>query len=137
MPLKLHLTTSTTQKLFTACGAGYVEVNGKRYAHSIAVMPEQVLADWRPQSFEALDETHFDSLLALAPEVLLLGTGSRLCFPSPHLYRRLIAARIGVECMDTPAACRTYNILMAEGRQVVAAILLSPADEDQPRSRET
>ncbi|MDR2195749.1 MAG: Mth938-like domain-containing protein [Gallionellaceae bacterium] len=121
--MKLHLTTSTNEKLFTASGAGYVSVNGKRYEHSVVVTPEQVLTDWRP-AFDALDESHFDALLALDPEVLLLGTGERLRFPPPHLYKKLVNARIGVECMDTPAACRTYNILMAEGRRVVAAVLL-------------
>ena len=122
--MKLHLTTSATQKMFTASGAGYVSVNSQRYTHPVVVMPDQVLTDWQP-AFETLNESHFDALLALQPEVLLLGTGDTLRFPAPALYRKLIAARIGVECMDTPAACRTYNILMAEGRKVVAAVLVS------------
>jgi uncharacterized protein len=122
--LKLHLNTSSTHKIFTAHGAGYVMVSGERYHHSIVVTPQQVLTDWRPQGFDTLDETHFEYFLELRPEVLLLGTGTQLRFPHPRLYRALIAARVGVECMDTPAACRTYNILMAEDRRVVAAILL-------------
>lgn len=112
--------------MFTASGAGYVTVNGTRYEHALIVTPDQVFTDWRP-SFETLEESHFSTLLALNPEVVLLGTGTKLRFPSPALYRHLVQARVGVECMDTPAACRTYNILMAEGRKVVAAILLSPA----------
>ena len=88
------------------------------------VTPEQVLSDWQPQGFEALNEAHFDYFLALNPEVVLLGTGARQRFPNPQLIRALTAKGIGVECMDTPAACRTYNILMAEDRKVVAAILL-------------
>jgi uncharacterized protein len=122
--LKLHLTTSATYKIFTAHGAGYVMVGDERYNHSIVVTPQQVLTDWRPQDFDALAETHFEYFLAFKPEILLFGTGTQLRFPHPHLYRQLIAARIGVECMDTPAACRTYNILVAEDRHVVAAILL-------------
>jgi uncharacterized protein len=122
--LKLHLTTSATQKIFTAHGAGYVMVGGERFNHSVVVTPEQVWLDWLPLGFETLEETHFDYFLPLKPEILLLGTGELQRFPHPRLYRKLIEARIGVECMDTPAACRTYNILMAEGRKVAAAILL-------------
>ena len=89
-------------------------------------MPEQVFDDWQPQGFDALNEGHFDYLLALKPEILLLGTGTQLRFPHPRLYQQLIGAGIGVECMDTAAACRTYNILMGEDRKVVAGILLEP-----------
>ena len=124
--MKLHLNTSTTQKIFTAHGSGFVTVSGQRYEHSLVVTPEQVFDDWQPQGFAALNESHFDYLLALKPEILLLGTGTQLRFPHPRLYRQLIAAGIGVECMDTAAACRTYNILMGEDRKVVAAILLEP-----------
>jgi uncharacterized protein len=88
------------------------------------VTPEQVLHDWTGQSFEALTETDFSYFLALQPDVLLIGTGSQHRFAHPRLYRALADAGIGVEFMDTPAACRTYNILMAEDRKVVAAILL-------------
>jgi len=122
--LKLHLNTTTTQNIFTAHGTGYVAVSGQRFERPIVVTPEQVFTDWQPQDFDALDETHFAYFLALKPEVLLLGTGAQQRFPHPHLYRQLIAARIGVECMHTAAACRTYNILMAEDRRVVAAVLL-------------
>lgn len=109
--------------MFTAHGAGYVMVSGERFEQPIVVTPEQVLTNWPAQDFATLDESHFAYFLNLKPEVLLLGTGSRLRFPHPRLYRQLTEARISVECMDTPAACRTYNILMAENRKVVAAIL--------------
>jgi uncharacterized protein len=122
--LKLHLNTSITQKIFTAHGEGYVAVSGERFEHPIVVTPEQVLTDWRPQGFDALDETHFAYFLALKPEILLLGTGAQQRFPHPRLYHALSAVGIGVEFMNTAAACRTYNILMAEDRKVVAAILL-------------
>ena len=122
--MKLHLNTGITQKIFTAHGKGYVAVSGERFEHPIVVMPEQVLTDWQPQSFDALDETHFAYFLMLKPEILLFGTGAKQCFPHPRLYHTLSAMSIGVEFMDTPAACRTYNILMAEDRKVVAAILL-------------
>jgi uncharacterized protein len=123
-PLKLHINTSNTQKIFTAYGTGYIMVSGERFEQSIVVTPDQVLTDWEPKEFDSLDETHFTYFLTLKPEILLLGTGNQQCFPHPRLYHELIDAGIGVEFMDTPAACRTYNILMAEDRNVVAAVLL-------------
>ena len=123
--MKLHLNTSATQKIFTAYGAGYVTVSGQRYECSIVVTPEQVLEDWQPAGFGGLNEEHFNYLLALKPEIVLLGTGAQQRFPHPRLYRGLTVAGIGVECMDTAAACRTYNILMGEDRKVVAGVLLT------------
>ena len=99
-------------------------VNGERYDHSIVVLAEEVRSDWLVAGFDALSEVHFTYFLALKPEVLLLGTGARQRFPHPRLYRALTDAGIALECMDTPAACRTYNILVAEDRKVVAAILI-------------
>jgi uncharacterized protein len=122
--LKLHLANPGDTKLFTAHGAGHVMVNGERYNRSIVVLAEEVRVDWSVLAFDKLEETHFAYFLALKPDVLLLGTGSRQRFPHPRLYRALTDAGIGVECMDTPAACRTYNILVAEDRRVIAAILI-------------
>lgn len=122
--MKLQLANSPGQKIFTAHGPGYVVVSGERFEQPVVVTPEQVLTGWPARDFDALDESHFAYILDLKPEVLLLGTGSQLRFPHPRLYRQLTDARIGVESMDTPAACRTYNILMSEDRRVVAAILL-------------
>lgn len=99
-------------------------VNNERYEHSIVVVAETVHDDWRVVSFDELSEAHFDYLLPLKPDVLLLGTGARQRFPHPKLYRSLTDAGIGVECMDTAAACRTYNILVTEDRKVAAAILI-------------
>ena len=122
--MKLLLADTGDVKLFTAHGADHVMINGERHGHSIAVLAGEVRSDWVVAGFDALCEEHFAYFLALEPDVLLLGTGSRQRFPHPRLYRSLTDAGIGVECMDTPAACRTYNILVAEGRRVVAAILL-------------
>ena len=122
--MKLHLADPGDTKLFTAHGAGHVMVNGERYDRSIVVMAEAVRSDWMVDGFEELDESHFDYFLSLKPDVLLLGTGTSQRFPHPRLYRALTAAGIGVECMDTAAACRTYNILVAESRRVIAAILI-------------
>jgi uncharacterized protein len=110
--------------MFTGHGAGYVAVNGHRYQQAVVVLPEEVRTDWTATDFTSLNATHFDYFLALKPEVLLLGTGAKQQFARPELYRELIRAGISIEFMDTPAACRTYNILVAEDRKVVAAVLL-------------
>ncbi len=122
--MKLHLANPGDTKLFTSHGSGHVVVNGERFERSIVVLAEEVRNDWTVNGFEGLEEAHFDYFLALKPDVLLLGTGATQRFPHPRLYRALTDAGIGVECMDTPAACRTYNILVMEDRKVVAAILI-------------
>jgi len=120
----LHLANPGETKFFTAHGSDHVMVNGVRHEHSIAVMAGEVRSDWDVPDFDSLSEAHFDYFLPLRPDVLLLGTGSSQRFPHPRLYRSLTNAGVGVECMDTPAACRTYNILVVEDRKVIAAILL-------------
>lgn len=123
--MKLHLANLGETRLFTGYADDHVMVNKERFNSSIAVMAEDVRTDWEIPDFSALNEAHFEYFLAFQPEVLLLGTGNRQHFPHPRLYRALTDAGIGVECMDTPAACRTYNILVEEGRRVIAAILIS------------
>jgi len=83
-----------------------------------------IACGWAPGGFDALTESDFAALAALKPEVALFGSGATMRFPHPRLTRALTEARIGLEVMDTPAACRTYNILAAEGRRVAAAILV-------------
>ena len=122
--MKFHLTRSEGRNLFTGYGQGYVCVNDLRYAGNIVVAPDHAVAEWGAGSFETLTAAHFEGLLALKPEIVILGTGERLRFPHPALTQALAGARVGFEVMDTKAACRTYNILMAEGRAVVAAILV-------------
>lgn len=122
--MKLHLANLGETKLFTGYGTDHVMVNKERFEHSIVVMAEEVRDDWQVANFEALNEASFEYFLSFQPEVLLLGTGTRQYFAHPRLYRALTDAGIGLECMDTPAACRTYNILVEEGRRVIAAILL-------------
>jgi uncharacterized protein len=122
--VKLHLSNADGLNTFTGYGAGYVAVNGIHHTRNVAVLPGQLLPDWTTASFETLTEADFARLAGLAPEILLLGTGDTLRFPAPALLQPLMAARIGLEVMDTQAACRTYNILVSEGRKVAAAILL-------------
>lgn len=106
-----------------AYGDGGVVVDDTTISRSIILTPERII-DWPPASFDELAEAHFDAINALTPELVLLGTGPRQQFPSPALTRALTDSGIGVEVMNTAAACRTYNILMAEGRHVAAALLL-------------
>lgn len=122
--MKLHLAAATGQNRFTGYGMGYVMVNNVRHERSLIVLPDRIVEHWEVADFDALAPEHFEFLLSLQPEIVLLGTGSRLRFPDPRLTQCLAAARVGLETMDTNAACRTYNILMAEGRKVVAALLL-------------
>ncbi|MDX9707369.1 MAG: Mth938-like domain-containing protein [Azospira sp.] len=122
--MKLHLSDARGLNIFTGYGEGYVAVNGIEHRKNVVVLPGQMLPGWTEAGIDTLSEADFAQLAALAPEILLLGTGSSLRFPPPELLQPLMNARIGLEVMDTQAACRTYNILAAEGRRVAAAILV-------------
>lgn len=113
----------------TGHGPGWVAVNGEKVHHSVVIRSAGAQEAWDCDRFEALTEGHFERLAQPRPEVVLFGSGDRLRFPPPRLLRALLEQRIGVETMDTQAACRTYNILAGEGRQVVVALLIeTPAD---------
>lgn len=122
--VKLHLSVFSEQNMFTGYGAGYVVVNKTRYEQSLIVLPDRLIENWDAKTFEQLTAEHFEFVLSLQPEMVLFGTGATLRFPHPTLTRTLIESHIGVEVMDTAAACRTYNILTAEGRRVAAALLI-------------
>jgi uncharacterized protein len=104
-----------------------VIVNGVEHTHSIIVPWQGEVLAWPPADFGALAAEHFEMLLPLKPELLIFGSGSRIRFAAPKLLRSLMSHGVGCETMDTPAACRTYNVLRAEGRQVVAALLFETA----------
>jgi uncharacterized protein len=122
--VKLHASGVSRLNAFTGYGDGYVMVNGQRRDTSVLVAPERLL-DWAPASFDELTEAHFAQIAELGPEVVLLGTGAKQRFPHARLTAPLVRAGIGLEVMDVRAACRTYNILAAEDRAVVAALLLA------------
>ena len=123
--MKLHLTQPEGQNLITSYGAGYVEINRKRYEHSLVVLPDSIITDWQATDFDSLTAGHFEKLAELKPEVVLLGTGAKHRFIHPKLTKALTETGVSVECMDTAAACRTYNILMSEGRLVAVGLLLN------------
>jgi uncharacterized protein len=119
--MKLHLDRTTSQNLITAYGDGFVQVNAVRHVSSVLVSAESV-EPWGVTSLASLDDGSFKRLVEIKPELIIIGTGRTFHFLPPALLRALIDARIGHEVMSTPAACRTYNILLAEGRNVVAAL---------------
>lgn len=119
--MKLHLET-VAANVVTGCGAGWVRVGPDEYRESIVLLPDAIVQGWAPDGFGALGERDFARLLDYQPEVVLLGTGNAQHFPHPRLLAALAEAHVGVEVMDTGAACRTFNILVAEGRRVAAAL---------------
>ncbi|CAG1009708.1 hypothetical protein BURK2_03917 [Burkholderiales bacterium] len=121
--MKLHRSTFAGH-VIRAYGADHILVDEQRHTTSLVLTPEHMLENWAPCGFGALTAADFQAILALHPEIVVLGTGAHQRFPSPALLRPLIDARIGCEVMDTGAACRTYNILAAEGRRVAAALML-------------
>lgn len=126
--MKLHLNQDLSLNTITGYGADHIMINKQRYEGSMIVTPERIIDDWRGKAFDTLSAADFDYLAGLDAEIVLLGTGARLRFPHPRLTQALMKAHIGLETMDTGAACRTYNILMSEGRRVAAALLFDPPE---------
>ena len=123
--MKIHLAKAEGQNQFTAYGDGYVDVNRERIERSVIVLPDRLIQNWPVASFDNLADEHFVQLADLAVEIVLLGSGATMRFPHPRLTAVLLSQHIGLEVMDNSAACRTYNILMQEGRKVAAALIIS------------
>lgn len=126
--MKLHLTTAENNNLITGYGTAddgnFVEINKQRHTQNLIVMPQMLILDWQATDFASLAEAHFAQVLDLKPEVVLLGTGEKHQFLHPKIVQTLTQNNISLECMTTTTACRTYNILMSEGRNVAAALIL-------------
>lgn len=122
--MKMHLDSTPRAHRITGYGAGYVTVNAEQLTRSFIVTPEALITDWSPQHVDELDEAALDAVARLSPVVVLLGTGVEQCFPPSSLLAPLLTQGIGIEVMTTAAACRTYNILVAEGRSVAAALFI-------------
>ena len=123
--MRFSLDSDANHYSITSYGPDWVRVSQQEFRRSLIITPERLVSDWPPQTFGDLVEAHFEVIAGLEPEIVLLGTGSRQRFPRPPLVRSLLARGVGVEIMDTAAACRTYNIIMLEGRRVAAALLLA------------
>lgn len=122
--MKFSLDTSEVQFRIDAYTADSVRVSGRNYNDSLIVTPEQIIPHWQPAPISELALHDIEQVISLGLQVLLLGTGRTLLFPPPLLMAGLAAKGIGLEVMDTAAACRTYNILAAEGRRVGAALII-------------
>jgi uncharacterized protein len=121
--VKLHLANMAGLNVFTAYGDDYVAVNHEKHLKNLIVLPESIIPEWSTATVATLSTEDMQKLLELGTEIILLGTGNRLRFPAGPLMRPFAPAGIGLEIMDLKAACRTYNILAAEGRKVAAALL--------------
>ena len=124
--MKLQPDKSDAQSI-SGYGPGWVGVNGEKITHSVIVSSKGERIEWPSSRFEDLGPEHFAQLAQLDAEVVIFGSGSRIRFPKAAWLQPLLAKRIGIETMDTAAACRTYNILAQEGRNVAAALLLEAA----------
>ena len=128
--MKLHSTPTQHYQTVTGYDEHGVEINATPYAYSLIVLPESAPAAWPVANFESLTAEHFARIDACQPDVVILGTGKKQRFVHPKLSAVLTTRRIGIECMDNKAACRTYNILMAEGRKVALALIIESPDSD-------
>ena len=124
--MKLQSDPHSGANTITGYGDGYVEINKTPYAHAVVLSSDGAISQWSAQTFDDLAAHHFSQLVDLKPELILIGTGSRQRFPKPELLKDLISAKIGFEIMDSQAACRTYNILVGEGRKVLLALIVEP-----------
>ena len=135
--MKLHATPTQQYQTVTAYDDAGIEINAVRFDYSLLVLPETPPVPWPVTAFEALNAEHFAQIEATLPDVVILGTGRRQQFVHPRLTAALAARRVGVECMDNKAACRTYNILMAEGRKVALALIIEASSNTPPTEKGT
>jgi uncharacterized protein len=122
--VKLQPDKQPSLNTVSAYGPNYIEINAQRYTNSLLLSPESPVIEWSCTRFEDIKTEDFEQIAKLEPAVVIFGSGERIRFPKPALIAPLIARNIGIETMDLQAACRTYNVLMAEGRKVVAALLI-------------
>ena len=122
--MKMHLDHTAGAHRITGYGADYVSVNERPLTQSFIITPETLITDWPPRSAADLDAAALEAIAHLSPGIVLLGTGEKQSFPPSSLLAPMLAQGIGVEVMTTAAACRTYNILVAESRSVAAGLIV-------------
>jgi uncharacterized protein len=122
--VKLHLDRSDTRYRIRAYHGAQVTVNEETLTRSFVLSADLLLRDWPPAALSELRAEHLEALIGLAPELVILGSGQRQELPPPEALAPLLEAGIGVEVMDTGAACRTYSVLAAEGRRVALAVVM-------------
>ncbi|NCP39162.1 MAG: Xcc1710-like domain-containing protein [Rhodoferax sp.] len=121
--MKIHPDQFTAQSIF-GYGDGWIQVGNEKITRSVVLSSRGERFDWQCNRYEELTAEHFEQLARLQTELVIFGSGSRLRFVNPALTRALIEKQIGIETMDTAAACRTYNVLANEGRVVACALLM-------------
>jgi uncharacterized protein len=122
--MKLHADRAEGVNVINAYEPGAVSVNGQVYRRSVLIPHRGDVLPWDASTVADLSDTHFAAIAQDGPELVIIGSGAHIRFPAPAVLRPLMTRRIGFETMDTAAACRTYNVLVAEGRKVMAALLL-------------
>ena len=122
--MKLHLNVTDGLNNISAHGPGFVIINQQRHESPVVVMPDKLIAPWPIGNRAALGVADFEAILQLKPELVVFGSGAAFRFPDPRIMALFAKAKTGFDVMDTPAACRTYNVLMSEGRNVAAALLV-------------
>jgi uncharacterized protein len=123
--MKIDLdTTPDDHYRIDAYQGGLISINGKHYTSSLIISPGKVVPDWPPSVFTDLASQHIEQIIQLKPEIIILGTGQQLYFPAPDLIARIFELEIGFEVMDTGAACRCYNLLVSEKRNVAAGLIM-------------
>ena len=121
--MKLQL-ASSEGNFITGSGPGWVRIGTQEYRENLILTADAIERGWAAAGFDALTEADYAGLLDHTPDLVVLGTGAAIRFPQPRLTQALLAARVGIEVMDTAAACRTFNVLTAEGRKVLAALIV-------------
>lgn len=121
-----HRETPGSANIISACTDHSVQIGDVTHNTSVVVGSDDLLSDWQVVNAATMKFEDIEPLTEKAPEIILLGTGRRLVFPAADIRARVMALGIGIEVMDTPAACRTYNILVGESRRVVAALIIEP-----------
>lgn len=123
--MKIELDTSADDHYrIDAYQSGLISINGDHYTSSLIISPGKVIPDWPPSAFTDLASQHIEQIIQLNPEIIILGTGQQLYFPAPELIAGIFELGIGFEVMDTGAACRCYNLLVSEKRNVAAALIM-------------
>ncbi|MES2585941.1 MAG: Mth938-like domain-containing protein [Pseudomonadota bacterium] len=122
--MKLQSDPHSGANTITGYGDGYIEINKTPYSHAVLLSSDGEILEWAVTSFDDLSPADFTQMASLKPELIIIGTGKRQSFPKPELLKTLIEAKIGFEVMNSQAACRTYNILVGEGRQVLLALIV-------------
>jgi uncharacterized protein len=123
--MKIDLdTTPDDHYRIDAYQGGLISINGEHYTSSLIISPGKVIPDWPPSAFTDLASQHIEQIIQLKPEIIILGTGQQLYFPAPELIARIFEFEIGFEVMDTGAACRCYNLLASDKRNVAAGLIM-------------